>query len=239
MDQQQRCDRKRDQRRIDRPGVRHEHSERCEHEIGRQALEREQARLAERMPPREPQHDREDRVIEQHEDGRCRETRCRKPELVVPDEPVRPQQDVRDGRCGEEVDQVVAGVESLDVPRVAHLDPLGQVLRDHDERQQPGGQEQHGRDEDDEGRVVRLVARRDNGEEVRQRGADRDQDERNPLARLERRNVRKGGPAERHRDSPDQHQERPGGAGETVLAAGRVRRDLEGMDFRSHSPLFL
>ena len=137
VDEEQRSNGERDQGRIDRPGERDEHAESREDELGREILEREQAGLAQRMAATETQHHREDAVVQEHEDDGGSEAGDSEPELVVRDQTVLLQDVPPDrGRC-EQVEEVVARVERLDVPGVANLQPLRNVLGHHDGRQEP------------------------------------------------------------------------------------------------------
>ena len=65
-------------------------------------------------------------------------------------------------------DRIVRDVEHLDEPRVALLEPLGEVLHDHHQREQRRRQEDRGGEDDSGGQVVRLVPRRDDDEELRE-----------------------------------------------------------------------
>ena len=67
--------------------IRNEDSESREDDLGREVLEREQAGVAQRMSATEPQHQTEDDVIQQHEDGRGRKAGDCEAELVVPIRP--------------------------------------------------------------------------------------------------------------------------------------------------------
>ena len=85
-------------------------------------------------------------------------------------------------------------VEGLDVPGAAAAEPLRNVLDQRQHREQGRRQQQHRRDQEDAGRVVRLVARRPHDEELRQRDAGREDRKLEPVARrlVELREERRG-----------------------------------------------
>ncbi len=81
-------------------------------------------------------------------------------------------------------DRVHAEVGRLHVPLAPAAQPLRHVLDERDERDQPRRQEQDCGDQEDAGRVVRLVPRRSHDEELREghaRGKNRELD---PAARV-------------------------------------------------------
>ena len=78
------------------------------------------------------------------------------------------------------VGRVVHDVERLDVPGVAHLQPLGDVLHDPEERHQTGRQEEHAGDEEDDRRVVARGAPRGARDEELGRGRCCAEDEEGP-----------------------------------------------------------
>ena len=84
------------------------------------------------------------------------------------------------------VQRVVGDVERLDVPGVAHLQPLGDPVDDAEERDQLRRQQEHPGDEEDDRRVVALVARRPDDEELGHRRAGGEDEEREPAVGVER-----------------------------------------------------
>ena len=86
VDQEHGGDRERDQPRVRVPERREHDAEGGEHELGREAVEREEARLADRVPVREQEHRSEHRVVQSDEDDRAcepgdgeAEARCSRP----------------------------------------------------------------------------------------------------------------------------------------------------------------
>ena len=155
-------------------------SEAGECELGRQSVEREQARLTDRMPVPEQQHRREHRVVQADEDDRARkagdcqaEARARDQPVGMEDQPHRPPRRDRS-------DHVVADVEALPVPGGPVLQPGRDVLHDGDDDDQLRRQEQDRGNQEDVRRVVRLVARRLDERDLCERGAGREQQERDP-----------------------------------------------------------
>ena len=148
-----------------------------EDEVGREAFHREEAGAAERVPAREVQHRREHRVVQGDEDDRGHEAGERELE-VRPQPGASHQLDCAPRR--EPVERVVGDVERLDVPGVANLQPLGDPVDDAEERDQLGRKKQDARDEEDDRRVVALVARCPHDEELRDRGTRREDEKRRP-----------------------------------------------------------
>ena len=206
VDEEHRRDGERDQPRVGVPEGRDDDSEAGERELGRQSVEREQARLTDRMPVPEQQHRREHRVVQADEDDRARKTggcqteaRARDQPVGMEDQPHRPPR--RDRR-----DHVVADVEALPVPGGPVLQPGRDVLHDCDDDDQLRRQEQDRGNQEDVRRVVRLVARRLDERDLCERGAGREQQERHPDLgavglRLEPRD-------ERRRDEPGEDGDR-------------------------------
>jgi hypothetical protein len=212
VDQQQRRDREGDEVRVPDPEGRDPQAEGREHEVGGDALEREDAvaELAEREAAGEPQHRRQHEVVERDVEGAGGEAGDGEADVAVRDERRRVQDRVRD-RPGDDVgDREDADVEGLDVPGEAVLQPLGDVLDDRHQHQQLRRQQQDRRDHEDAVRVVALVALRvADVEELRDRRAGGEQGEVDPAPRL-----RVDVHHERHRD-PD----RDGGYGGPVRDA--------------------
>ena len=69
VDQEERRERERDQPRVRVPEGGERDAEHREHELGREALEGEEARLAHRVPAGEPEHRREQHVVDADEHG--------------------------------------------------------------------------------------------------------------------------------------------------------------------------
>ena len=130
MDQEQRGDRERNQPGIELPERRDREPEGREHEVGREALEREDAGLTQRMSARERDHRREHHVVRRDGDGARDEPGGRPPQLLVGDQPVRVQHDRGCPPRRQVAERVVADVEALDVPGVAFLEPLRHVHHD-------------------------------------------------------------------------------------------------------------
>ena len=180
VDQEERGDGGRQEPWVPRPDGGERDAERGEDEVGREALGREEARLAEAVPAREVKHRREQDVVQRDEDdGSCepgqrkRDVRVQVPAFHEIHRPPRRQP----------VQRVVGDVESLDVPGIANLEPFGNVLDDAHEGDELG-REQHGRrDKEDDRRVVRLVPRRPYDEELGDSGARSEDEEGRPAVR--------------------------------------------------------
>ena len=78
VDEQQRRDRERDQPRVAHPEGGDPDAERREHEVGREALEREEAGLAQGVAAREVQHRRQQEVV----DADASQRRRRRPAIA-------------------------------------------------------------------------------------------------------------------------------------------------------------
>ncbi len=218
----------REQERVPVPQPRERNAQHREHEIRREALHREEARAAQRVPAREMQHRGEQEVVGADEDDRGHEAgECElelRPEAGVAHELDRPPR-------REPVERVVGDVEALDVPGVANLQPLGDPVDDPEQRDQLGRQEQDAGDQEDQGRVVALVARRDHDEELRHRGRSGEGEEGEPAVGA-RREVR-----ERHHrggDGQDPHRVeiRLRARGQGLALAVLGRRSLHGRSTR-------
>ena len=84
------------------------------------------------------------------------------------------------------VERVVGDVERLDVPGVADLQPLGDPVDDPSRAISSGGRRSTPGNQEDDRRVVALVPRRANDEELRHRRARGEHEEREPAVGLER-----------------------------------------------------
>ena len=212
-------------------------AEQGEHKVGREALHREEAGAAQRVPAREVQHRREEDVVQRDEDDRGHEAGER--ELEIRAQPRAPHQFHRPPRR-EPVERVVRDVERLDVPGVANLQPLRDSVDDAEERDQLGRKKQDARDEEDDRRVVALVTRRPDHEELCDRGARREDEERRPAARLQRQ-VGEGQRRGRRRECADDVEEGFGARrkGGRIRALGLRRQRLAGhvARDRAHRPL--
>ena len=204
VDQEQRRDRERDQPRVQVPERGDREAERREDEVGREALEREDARPraasgrgrgvtigARTMwfaPTATTQAARPASAQRRSSSGieavRAQEQRGRPPRRQVPE-------------------RVVADVEALDVPGVPLLQPLGHVHDDAEQRDELRRQQHRARDQEDPGGVERRVAGRAHGVGVRCGRAGREDQERRPLRRLRvveaRQERQRGGESRRSR----------------------------------------
>ncbi len=91
--------------------------------------------------------------------------------------------EIEDDRGGERAEPVVGHVERLDEPGVALLQPLGDVLYDDDERDEHRRQQDRRRHDDAGREVVRLVAVRDDDEELREPGEPGEEQREAPVPR--------------------------------------------------------
>ena len=184
MDEEDRRERERNQPRIGLPERVDGDTERREHEVGGKELSVEQSGLAEREAARESKHQCEERVVDRDEDDAGEETGDGQPERVVAHREVIENELPADEPGGQRRKQVVKNVERLQVPAVAHLQPLRNHLDDRDEHEEFRRQdERRGNEEHDVG-VVRLVRRRTHDEETchRRRGAEHE--EGGPIVRV-------------------------------------------------------
>ena len=180
VDEHERRQHEEDQPAIVVPRVGHGEAERGKHDVRREVLDGEQPAGAEAVPAGEKEHRREQKMIDRdHGQDRCdtgegaswavshgaRAVHCtgRRPGAHQRERPV-------------------GDVERLDVPAVANVQPLGDVLHERDEGDEPGRQDQRRGDEEHDRGVVRLVARRSHDEELRQRGSRAEREERQPVA---------------------------------------------------------
>ena len=182
VDQQQRGDRERDEPRVARPEGGEHDSERREDELRREGLVREE--LAHRVPVDPADHGRDQRRVERDERDRGRRAGEREANLVARDQAVRAAHQVSAAPHAD----IVAIVKTrmlkdwtYQVPRLrSHSGTCWISGSTASERRR---QQQHGRDQEDAGRVVALVARRAHDEELRERDADREDRELEPVAR--------------------------------------------------------
>ena len=135
MDQEQRRKRERDEPGIRLPEGVHRDAERCEHEVGGEILGIEQAGVPEREAAREAQHHGEQDVVDRDEDDAGCKPGERQPQCVVTDPRVFEDEDAADEPGGHRRERVVEDVERLQVPAVAHLQPLRDHLDDGDEHE--------------------------------------------------------------------------------------------------------
>ena len=178
------------------------------------------------MPSTETEHHREDAVIQEHEDDGGSEAGDSEPDLVVRDQTVLLQEVLPHRARREQVEEVVARVERLDVPGVANLQPLRNVLGHRDGRQEPHGKQESGGHEHHHRHVVGLIARRHDGEELGESCPDSDEPERHPGLRVDRRDLAERKPAEQHRTRCNQDQVGPGEARQPPPGAIRFRLPL-------------
>ena len=180
VNQQQRRHRDGKQPRIQVPEGADADAERREHEVDGQALEREDAQLADRMAVEEVQHRGEQSVVDGHQ-HHCRghPGEC-KPKLVVRNQVRRATHHVEDRPRGEKRERPVADVEGLAVPRVSVLQPFRDVLDEPDRGHELGREQHDSGDQEDDRRVVRLVAGRPHDEKLRDCGRRAEDRERQP-----------------------------------------------------------
>jgi hypothetical protein len=227
VDQEERGDGGRQEPRVPGPDGREGDAEGREHEVGRETLCGEETGLAEGVAARVMEHRRKENVVEAHEDDRCREAREREREVGVetelPDQVRRPPR-------REPVEGVVRDVEPLDVPRVANLQPFRHVLDDAHEGDELGRQEERGRDQEDDRRVVALVPGRADDEELRHRCAGGEDEEGRPAVRG---GLQMGERDERDRDCDCRHGEEVGLrlAGEHPLRRFRAGAPVDRREF--------
>ena len=179
----------------------------------------------------EPEHHREQGVVRRDEDDARREARERVAHAGVRDQAVEREDEAGGRDRGQRVERVVADVERLAVPAVPVLEPLRDVLREREQGHELRPKEQHRRDDEDDARVVRLVPRRPDDEELRYRGARGEDQEGRPAGRPEREpDDERRGRAHRGHDHRSHVEERggrePDGAG------------TDGSPFRLHEARF-
>ena len=171
VDQQQRCDREGDEPRVPEPERGQHDAERREHELRGEGLVGEE--LAHRVPVDPADHGREQRGVEDDEHDRGHRAGEREADVVARDESVRLEHEVGAPPRRHRRDREDEDVGGLHVPRATAAQPLGDVLDQRHQGQQRRRNEQHRGDQEDAGRVVRLVARRAHDEELRHREAAR------------------------------------------------------------------
>ena len=236
VDQEHGSDRERDQPRVSVPERGHDDAEAGERELRRQAVEREQARLADRVSVPKQEHRREHRVVQPDEDDRAGEPCDGEAEAHARDQPIGMEDHPHRRPGGHGGDHVVADVEALAIPGGAVLEPGRDVLDDRDDDDQLRGQEQDRRDQEDVGCVVGLVAPRLHERRLRGGRAGHEQQEHDPNTRavalgLEPRDERR---CDEPRDDRDRYEVRgrrerepPGAAraGLRLLAEGNIGRN--------------
>ena len=202
MNQEERGDGGGKQIGIPAPEARKCDTETREDEVCGEAVPREEPCFTERVSPREVEHRREKEVVHEDEDdtgceaGDCHFGLAREPQVL---------HERNDPPRRQSVQRVVADVEALDVPGVANLQPFRNVLHDAHEDDELRWQQEGSRDQEDDGRVVRLIPRRADDEELRDGCARGKQEEGRPAVRVRRKLCQR-----RHRDDdgddPDQGQ---------------------------------
>ena len=100
-----------------------------QHEIRREMLEVEERRLPEGVPARKPEHQRQHRVIDRDECRASDDASHGKTQRVRVDQ-APGENSVCEEPHGHRADDVVADVERLQIPAVAHSQPLRHVLDD-------------------------------------------------------------------------------------------------------------
>ena len=184
-------DRGEDQPRVPLPERGERDADDREDQVDRDALDREQPRGAERVAAAELEDDRDENVVDGDERHRGGEPGDRKARVRVRDQPAGMVGDQR--RCPprrERVERVVRDVEDLDRPRIALLQPLRDGLHERNQHEQLGRQQQRRRDEEHRGRVVHVVPRRLDREQVRDRRRRGEDGERDPVRLVrDRRNL--------------------------------------------------
>ena len=161
VDEEHRGDREGDQPRIEVPERREDDTEGRQHELRREPVEREEARILDRVAAREHEHRREQRVVQPDEDDRGRAAGEREAQVTVRDQPVSAQDESTALPHAASVARMwLQMLKRLDVPGRSVLQPGRDVLGDCDEHDELGRKEQDRREQEDLRRVVRLVPRR-------------------------------------------------------------------------------
>ncbi len=173
VNQQERSERERDQPGIPAPESREAHAECREHEVGRKALEREQAAFADRVAVSEVEQRREQHVVDRDEREAGCDARKGKPHVACPRAHVQDEVGAPPRRQVRE--RVVTDVERLGVPGAPVFQPFGKVLHDPEQRHELGWKQERRGNQEHDRRVVRLVPGRPDDEELRDRG-ERSQD---------------------------------------------------------------
>ena len=197
VDQQHRGDPDREQPGVQAPEADEREAEQADDQLVREALEREQAALAQVHAAREPEHHRDDRVVEGDVDECRRDTRER-PDLLLGARSVI-EHEVRDRPGREEVDRVVRDVERLHEPRVPNPQPLRQVHDDRHQCDQLGRQQEDRREHEHDRRRERVVLERVDREELGHGRGGAEEDEEQPALGV-RRELREAGHDRRSRD---------------------------------------
>ena len=160
VDDDERCERGEDQPGVPAPEGGERHAEDREHEVDREALEREHPRLAERVVAPELEDDAEEDVVDGDPDDAGCEPGDGEARAAVRDHAGAVHLDhVSSPPRRERVQRVVRDVEALDRPRVPFLQPLRDRLHERDQHEQLGRQEQRRRDDEDDRGVVHRVPR--------------------------------------------------------------------------------
>jgi hypothetical protein len=163
---------------------------------------------------------------------------------VAADDAVEVEHELRGPPRRERVQGVVADVEALDVPGVALLQPFGHARDDADDHEQLRREQQRGRDQERDRRVVHLVRSlgRLRDEELRDRRGSREEQKRRPVrADVESvHDVREQGTGRGDRDQRQADQEEAGAARQRRVAADAgtfVEQRRVGRNHRHAPPL--
>ena len=169
VDQDERRDREHDEPGVAVPERGNRDADRDERQVRREAVDREEREVAQRVAVREAHHRPEQQVVRQHEDERDDRIADAFAQVRVRVERANVEHRLPGPERGEARERVVRDVERLDVPGVALLQPLRDMLDQRDEHEELRGQDQHRRNEEHHGGVVALVARRPDHEELGER----------------------------------------------------------------------
>jgi hypothetical protein len=123
-------------------------------------------------------------VIDADEDDAARHARDGEAHGVVRDVPLVQDQLAPDQPDGHRREEVVEDVERLEVPAVAHLQPLRHHQHDRDKDEQLGREHERRGDEEDDVGVVGLVAGSADDEEARDRRRRAEDEEGGPVVRV-------------------------------------------------------
>lgn len=186
MDEDERSERDDREPRVRDPESGDDDTEEGEHEIRRDALEREEPGCLQGVPSSETEDEGEKDVVDGEEGGRGSNARHELLHVIA-----RQQWEVIGGEkvehpLGREPgERVVRDVECLDVPGVPDSEPLRDVEGDGHEREERRGEEEGGRNDEDGSGVVRLVAGRVDHEELSDRRRGSQEDRESPVGRVE------------------------------------------------------
>ena len=166
------------------PEARQRHAERRDDEIHPDRRGRQQAAFAEALPAREPEHRRQQEMVDEDPHERGREAGKREAQLRIG------RQHVVDGPGyasrapgSERREGVVADVERLDVPGVPLLQPVRQMLYERHQGDELRRQQERARDHECDRGVEPVVRAAADEEELGDRRAGGEDRERHPLVR--------------------------------------------------------